>query len=232
MVYVRGTPRSPETNTRGKPGCIRRAGSSGSWHQLRTAAARRSAFLPERCHMARGEGPTEANTEACEAQTARHGTRLLSREGETGDQSCVVPSIVHSPVPSTLSPPYNVGQFPFFICSFPNRCVVETKADQRPAAGWSLSNCSSRASPRSVRAWRARRLGHLRPADFALLLELLHVCKHIPTKMHGTLNFARAPLCRGWAGGRASVPQSGVWLCFSRNALPTLIFRTLAPTSP
>lgn len=102
----------------------------------------------------------------------------------------------------------------------------------RRLGGASATAAPSRPSPRSVRAWRARRLGHLRPADFALLLELLHVCKHTPTKMDGTLNFARAPLCRGWAGGRASVPQSGVWLCFSRNALPTLIFRTLAPTSP
>lgn len=42
---------------------------------------------------------------------ARHGTRLLSREGETGDQSCVVPNIVHSPVPSTLSRPSMRGSF-------------------------------------------------------------------------------------------------------------------------
>lgn len=79
----------------------------------------------------------------------------------------------------------------------PRRCVVETKADQRLAARWGLSNRGSRAPPRSVWTWAARRLGHLRRADFTLHLGLLHVCKHTPTKTDGTLNFARAPLCRG-----------------------------------
>lgn len=163
---------------------------------------------------------------------ARHGTRLLSREGETGDQSCVVPNIVHSPVPSALSRPPNAGQFLFFICSFPSRCVVETKADQRPAARWGLSNRGSRAPPRAIWAWRARRLRHLRPVDFTVHLGLLHVCKHTPTKMDGTLNFARAPSCRGWAGERATVPQSGAWLCLSRSAPSRLILCTLACTPP
>lgn len=157
---------------------------------------------------------------------ARHGTRLLSREGETGDQSCVVPNIVHSPVPSTLSRPSMRGSF--------YSLSVASLAD----ALWKLRLTRGRrpggasATARAIWAWRARRLRHLRPVDFTVHLGLLHVCKHTPTKMDGTLNFARAPSCRSWAGERATVPQSGAWLCLSRSAPSRLILCTLACTPP